>query len=1069
MDDATKQKTRLVLSKPFANLPVTKDLPRLAKYITICDGEGRILRSTKDLFDDSSSYDHVRDVLVTLSRIFDGDERAQQVHDSFSTVMTPMNYTLPEVLRSYVDKHLGGDSSQVVKVLKAVNQAAISSAVIELKMRLGADNTTKDVAQSWKIIILVRDDCILVRQRKRERDIQEQFEFQWELTVKLERKMAFCQDVSLQITDLMFSDKIKGQRMNEVLRLLKKYCDPALLSRKMDASLVSASRLRSQATGNIPALPQDAPAAAAPDTPTMSILRSSIPVVSPRPIPSHVGVTSPRLSTSSITPGALNDGLVPQAAVMPTTLLLPGEKVLWSNEKAFSCLQLGARDLEVIPGSVYVTNFKCLFTPDPQQLSESVLTMDLQRLTCMVGLLAVVQCRKSKTSLKGARGVPDHVVELVCKDFRVLRLAFSSPSVRKEFTDCCLPARLKHTFAFRYSYKVAPAQDGWQFYDPAEELERFGLPNHQWRISEANSNYELAPSYPRVLVIPSHIQDKELSAIAAHRQQGRLPVLCWRHAGANITLCRASRPKPPASAESSSAAPTRCFNDEKLLGAIVQASVHLLGATPYYVIDCGEKDSGVARTKAAYQQAIDVNVQFLGLETMAAVREAHARLHKAVTSIRDESDDSHSKATHWMTAVLATHWLDVVRNYLAKAVEVVEVMRRGSSVLLMSTNGVDRSSVTSSLVQLMLDPYYRTISGFQILVEKEWLSLGFPFADRCAHLRSSNETQESPTFLLFLDCFWQIMEQFPCAFEFNAQFLETLFFHLYSGLYGTFLMNNDKERRSSLVRMETISLWTAINEDIESYRNPFFAEVTTALLPVVTPYTVRLWEEVYLRHQPEYFPRSQARDQWARDQLEHLADLQTDFSSRSGGSSRPSSMLDSTSRPSSLLQLHTGGAGRTGSNGQITEELAEGDPDLSAMRSRAHLAEQRAEELQQKLEVLEFCVKQQKSEAKSARRERRRTHTSSSPRKDTASSGEKSKRRPTRTSSSSSSRSLNRRQVASLNASADGTDASSNDGSASASASASASSSTTGLPTSMSSESIASTTMTDNSESEHET
>jgi Myotubularin-like phosphatase domain len=323
---------------------------------------------------------------------------------------------------------------------------------------------------------------------------------------------------------------------------------------------------------------------------------------------------------------------------------------------------------------VYVTNFKCLFTPDAQQLAESSLDVELQKLTSMVGLLAVAYCRKSKASVKGGRGVTDQPIEVVCKDFRVLRLAFSSPTVRKEFMDemlRCLPARLKHTFAFRYSYKVAPAQDGWQFYDPAEELERFGLPNHQWRISEANSNYELAPSYPRVLVIPSHIQDKELAAIATHRQHGRLPVLCWRHAGANITLCRSSRPRQPSSAESSSATLPRCFNDEKLLGAIAQASVHLLGATPYYIIDCGEKDSGVARTKAAYQQAMDMQVQFLGLEPMAAVREAHAHLHKAVTSTHDEADDS-----HWMTHILSAHWLDVVFNYLAKAVEVVELMRR---------------------------------------------------------------------------------------------------------------------------------------------------------------------------------------------------------------------------------------------------------------------------------------------------------------------------------------------------------------------------------------------------------
>jgi hypothetical protein len=130
----------------------------------------------------------------------------------------------------------------------------------------------------------------------------------------------------------MFSDKIKSQRMNEVLRLLKKYCDPLLLSRKVDASLVSASRLRSQATGNIPAVPQDAtPAAATPEI--YSMLRSSVPVVSPRVIPSHVGVTSPRLSMNCITPAGHNDGVGTATAVMPITLLLPGEKVLWSTDK----------------------------------------------------------------------------------------------------------------------------------------------------------------------------------------------------------------------------------------------------------------------------------------------------------------------------------------------------------------------------------------------------------------------------------------------------------------------------------------------------------------------------------------------------------------------------------------------------------------------------------------------------------------------------------------------------------------------------------------------------------------
>lgn len=39
-------------------------------------------------------------------------------------------------------------------------------------------------------------------------------------------------------------------------------------------------------------------------------------------------------------------------------------------------------------------------------------------------------------------------------------------------------------------------------------------------------------------------------------------------------------------------------------------------------------------------------------------------------------------------------------------------------------------------------------------------------------------------FLLFLDCVWQTLQQFPLSFEFNEQFLHVLLTHSYSSEYG---------------------------------------------------------------------------------------------------------------------------------------------------------------------------------------------------------------------------------------------------------------------------------------------
>lgn len=58
------------------------------------------------------------------------------------------------------------------------------------------------------------------------------------------------------------------------------------------------------------------------------------------------------------------------------------------------------------------------------------------------------------------------------------------------------------------------------------------------------------------------------------------------------------------------------------------------------------------------------------------------------------------------------------------------------------------SCLVASLVQVMLDAYFRTITGFQSLIQKEWVMAGYQFLDRCNHLKRSEKEVTSLTALL---------------------------------------------------------------------------------------------------------------------------------------------------------------------------------------------------------------------------------------------------------------------------------------------------------------------------------
>lgn len=371
----------------------------------------------------------------------------------------------------------------------------------------------------------------------------------------------------------------------------------------------------------------------------------------------------------------------------------------------------------------------------------------------------------------------------------------------------------------------------------------------------------------------------------------------------------------------------RSIQDEKLIEAIFQSHHNpesRVSAGPVYgamstnlIIDARPTTNAMANTaKGAGTENMDhykdSKKVYLGIDHIHTMRDS---LSKVVEALKDA--DTMLNSLHQdldlagevgsaisvldRQALRRSGWLRHIVAILEGTVIIARNVHVNSShVLIHCSDGWDRTSQLSALSQLCLDPFYRTIRGFEILVEKDWLSYGHKFMDRCGHLSSDkffvsqdevpsgggraevaqaflasvqnrfvgqgHLKETSPVFHQFLESVRQIQRQFPKRFEFNERFLHQIYYHLYSCQFGTFLFNNEKERRtgdgSNPAPCErTISIWDFFNSPEELAANTSEeydqslddpsnrAGDMGVLLP--NPKDVRFWHELYGRTDEE--------------------------------------------------------------------------------------------------------------------------------------------------------------------------------------------------------------------------
>lgn len=97
-----------------------------------------------------------------------------------------------------------------------------------------------------------------------------------------------------------------------------------------------------------------------------------------------------------------------------------------------------------------------------------------------------------------------------------------------------------------------------------------------------------------------------------------------------------------------------------------------------------------------------------------------------------------------VSVVLQGAFLQKVHNFHALIFQIFNYLL----FLYVETDGRDMCCVISSLTVLLLDPYFRTLNGFQSLIQKEWVIMGHPFCTRLRHIYT-NEEENQQVFKIF--------------------------------------------------------------------------------------------------------------------------------------------------------------------------------------------------------------------------------------------------------------------------------------------------------------------------------
>ncbi|KAI3381945.1 hypothetical protein SNEBB_010910 [Seison nebaliae] len=455
------------------------------------------------------------------------------------------------------------------------------------------------------------------------------------------------------------------------------------------------------------------------------------------------------------------------------------------------------------------------------------------------------------------------------------------------------------------SYVVEKRLRKTNLFNWQSEFDRMQFPIDQWNVSNVNKNFDFCQTYPSQLILPKSLNEKQLKQIASFRMQNRFPVVTWRSVKNSSVIVRAAQPRVGVfstrckedenliklfgelgQVDGSTGRKTSSVPDDlNEIGLVRTSSPDLAATTEDSRLPNLENSKGkMLRNKSTHKktnrhhnETNDNNEEssvslvicdarsyvvaitnqlvagggcehtkyygqcetiYMNLDNLYTIRNAFSALRQLCWNL--ESEKGNDIQNKWFSELEKTQWLYGICGLLHAAQKCVKLIENENlSVLIHCSDGWDRTPQITSLAQIMLDGYYRTWEGFVRLIEKEWIAFGHRFSERCG---TTNSSRRSPIFVQWLDCVYQIMIQFPSAFEFQPTILLSLAINVYSEISGTFLFDSEKERKES--EESSFSVWNIIDRQWEP--NPSYFPSNTTLHIDSKLSAAKFWNELYL-------------------------------------------------------------------------------------------------------------------------------------------------------------------------------------------------------------------------------